>query len=141
MTRDRNVELVNRWFHEVFLNGDIKALEEIAAEDLILHSQGADEEMVGRDNFNNWLSWYREAFQNSEWVINDIISEEDKVIARYTGQSTYKGGLLNIPSTNQRIVETGILILRVEDSKIKELWSEMSDLQVVQQLGAFPKNK
>lgn len=140
MTRDRNVELVNRWFHEVFLNGDIKALEEIAAEDLILHSQGVDEGMVGRDNFNNWLSWYREAFQNSEWVINDIISEGDKIVARYTGQSTYKGGLLNIPSTNQRIVETGILILRVEDSKIKELWSEMSDLQVVQQLGAFPKS-
>lgn len=95
--------------------------------------------MVGRDNFKNWLIWYREAFQDNKWVINDIISEEDKVVARYTGQSTYKGGLLNIPSTNQRIVETGILILRIEDSKIKELWSEMSDLQVVQQLGAFPE--
>lgn len=140
MTRDRNVELVNRWFYEVFSNGDIKALEEIAAEDLILHSQGTDKGMVGRDNFKNWLFWYQEAFQDGEWIINDIISEEDKVVARYTGQSTYKGGLLNIPSTNQRIVETGILILRVEDSKIKELWSEMSDLQVVQQLGAFPKS-
>lgn len=43
MTRDRNVELVNRWFYEVFSNGDIKALEEITVEDLILHSQGTDE--------------------------------------------------------------------------------------------------
>lgn len=140
MSRDRNVELVNRWFHDVFANGDIKALEEITVEDLILHSQGTDEGMVGRDIFKNWLSWYREAFQNSEWVINDIISEGDKIVARYTGQSIYKGGFLNIPSTNQRIVETGILILRIEDSRIKELWSEMSDLQVVQQLGAFPKS-
>jgi len=49
--------------------------------------------------------------------------------------------MFNIPSTNQKIVETGILILRIEDEKIKELWSEMSDLQVVQQLGAFPKSE
>jgi hypothetical protein len=35
-------------------------------------------------------------------------------------------------------LETGILIYRVEAGKVKELWSEMGDLQVVQQLCAFP---
>ncbi len=78
-------------------------------------------------------------FSDDEWIVHDIISEGDKVVARYTGQSTYKGGLFDIPSTNQQIVETGIIILRIEDDKIKELWSEMSDLQVMQQLGAFPR--
>jgi hypothetical protein len=28
--------------------------------------------------------------------------------------------------------------LRIEDGKAKEIWSEMSDVQAVQQLGAFP---
>jgi hypothetical protein len=46
-------------------------------------------------------------------------------------------GLLDIPSTDQRILETSILILRVEHGMVKEIWSEMSDLQVVMQLGAF----
>jgi predicted ester cyclase len=59
-------------------------------------------------------------------------------VARYSGTTTYRGGLLDIPSKNQRVVETGILIFRIEDGKVKEIWSEMSDLQVVQQLGAFP---
>jgi hypothetical protein len=28
--------------------------------------------------------------------------------------------------------------LRIEDGMVKEIWSEMSDLQIVMQLGAFP---
>jgi hypothetical protein len=34
--------------------------------------------------------------------------------------------------------ESGILIYRIEGSKVAAIWSEMSDLQVVMQLGAFP---
>lgn len=139
MSREKNVDLVNRWFHEVFANGSVSTLEEIASEDLILHSQGTDEGMTGRDNFRNWLEWYSKSFENSEWTIEDIISEGNKVVARYKGESTYKGGLFEIPSSNQRIIETGIIILRIEKDMIKELWSEMSDLQVMQQLGAFPQ--
>jgi hypothetical protein len=46
--------------------------------------------------------------------------------------------LLDIPSSDQRVLESEILIFRVEKGLVRELWSEMSDLQVVMQLGAFP---
>ena len=59
-------------------------------------------------------------------------------MARYSGWATYRGGLLDIPSANQRVRETGILIYRIEGGKVAAIWSEMSDLQVVMQLGAFP---
>jgi hypothetical protein len=45
--------------------------------------------------------------------------------------------LPNSLSENQRVRETGILIYRIEGGKVEEIWSEMSDLQVVMQLGAF----
>ncbi|HEY6580957.1 MAG TPA: hypothetical protein VIZ60_07470 [Rubrobacter sp.] len=50
----------------------------------------------------------------------------------------YSGGLLDIPSRDQRVFETSILILYVEGGFVQELWSEMSDLQVIMELGAFP---
>jgi predicted ester cyclase len=59
-------------------------------------------------------------------------------VARYSGWTTYRGGLLDIPSEDQRVRETGILIYRIEGDKVAAIWSEMSDLQVVMQLGAFP---
>ena len=71
-------------------------------------------------------------------TVHDVISEDAKAVARNSGWVTYRGGLLGIPSEGQRVLETGILILRIEDGLVQELWSEMSDLQVVMQLGAFP---
>ena len=50
------------------------------------------------------------------------------MVARNPGWMTYRGGLLGIPSEGQRVLETGILIPRVEDGLMQELWSEMSDL-------------
>ena len=73
------------------------------------------------------------------WAVHDVISEGDRAVARFSGWATYRGGLLDIPSENQRVVETGILILRVKDGLVRELWSEMSDLQLMMQLGAFPQ--
>ena len=78
------------------------------------------------------LRLYREGV-----VVHDIISEGEKVVARNSGWATYRGGLLGIPSEGQRVLETGVLILRVEDGLVQEVWSEMSDLQLVTQLGAF----
>jgi predicted ester cyclase len=73
-----------------------------------------------------------------EWTVHDVISEGEKGVARNSGWVTYRGGLLGIPSESQRVLETGILILRIRDGLVQELWSEMSDLQLVMQLGAFP---
>jgi predicted ester cyclase len=110
----------------------------LVAPDFVAHVQGGMEDSHGREAFREWLRWYLSAFADREWDVHDIISEGDRVVARYSGWATYKGSLLDIPSTDQRVLETGILILRVDGGVVKEIWSEMSDLQLVMQLGAFP---
>ena len=130
--------VIRRWFEDVFTRGDLSAVDDIAAADLVAHGPGDHPGNRGIEAFKNWLRWYRMSFTDPEWTVHDIIASGDKIVARYSGTTTYRGGLLDIPSRNQRVVETGILIMRIENGRVKELWSEMSDLQVVQQLGAFP---
>ncbi len=113
-------------------------MDGLVAPDFVAHGQGGMDDTHGRETFREWLRWYLAAFAAREWTVHDIISEGDKVVTRYSGRATYKGGLLDIPSEDQRVLETGILILRVRDGLVREIWSEMSDLQVVMQLGAFP---
>ena len=113
-------------------------MDGLLAPDFVAHGQGGMEDTHGRENFREWLRWYTSAFAEREWAVHDVLSEGDKVVARYSGWATYKGGLLDIPSKDQRVLETGILILRVESGVVQEVWSEMSDLQLVMQLGAFP---
>jgi predicted ester cyclase len=115
--------------------------DELVASDFVGYGTGGDgqiHETHGSEAFREWLRWYLGAFTDREWTVHDVISEGEKVVARYSGWATYQGGLLDIPSTTQRVLETGILIYRLESGKVKELWSDMSDLQVVMQLGVFP---
>lgn len=78
-------------------------------------------------------------FTEREWAVHEVISEGEKAVARYSGWATYRGGLLGIPSEDQRVLETEILILQLRDGIVREVWSEMSDLQLVMQLGALPR--
>ncbi|WP_174615084.1 ester cyclase [Virgibacillus ihumii] len=136
MPTEEKKQIVETWFMEAFTKGDLSVIDRIASKDMITYSQGHDEGFKGRENFKNWLAWYCESFVDRNWIVHDIIEEGDKVVTRYTGHSIYKGGLLDIPSTDQNVKETGIIIFRVNDGKVVEQWCEMSDLQVVQQLGA-----
>ncbi len=117
------------------------AVDGLVAPDFVARGQGGMEDSHGREAFREWLGWYLSAFADRAWTVHDVLSEGEKVVARYSGWATYRGGLLDIPSTDQRVLETGILILRIRDGLVREIWSEMSDLQVVMQLGAFPVSK
>ncbi len=133
--------IVERWFEDLFTRGDLSAVEELVTADFAAYATGGDGRTIETRSpgaFREWLRWYLSAFTDREWTVHETISEGDKVVARYSGWVTYRGGLLNIPSGDQRVRETGILIYRIEGGKVDAIWSEMSDLQVVMQLGAFP---
>ncbi|MFL5761332.1 MAG: ester cyclase [Thermomicrobiales bacterium] len=138
MTNGRHRHIVDRWFTDLFTRGDIAAVDELVSTNFIAHGQGGSPDSHGRDAFRNWLRWYLAAFTDPEWSVHDVISDDDKAVARYSGWTTYRGGLLDIPAADQRVQETGILIFRISNGQVQELWSEMSDLQVIMQLGAFP---
>jgi len=133
-----HVSIAERWLGDLFTRGDLDAVDDLIAQNFVAHGQGGMDDARGRETFREWLRWYTSAFVDREWTVHDIISEGDKIVVRCSGRATYKGGLLDIPSENQQVLETSILILRVEDGLVQEIWSEMSDPQVVMQLGAFP---
>ena len=140
MPKAEPADIVARWFDDLFARGDLGAVDGLVAPDFVAHGQGGMDDTRGREAFREWLRWYTSAFVGREWTVHDVISEGDKIVARYSGWATYGGGLLDIPSEDQRVLETGILILRVGDGLVQEIWSEMSDLQLVMQLGAFPRS-
>ncbi|MGM0901625.1 MAG: hypothetical protein ACQEXB_11100 [Bacillota bacterium] len=67
------------------------------------------------------------------------MEQGDKLVVRYTGWMTYKGGWFNIPSEDQRVKETGMMIFIIKEGKVKELWCENSDAAILYELGALPK--
>ncbi len=138
MPKAEHAKIVGRPFDDLFTRGDLDDVDDLVAPDFVAHGQGGSGAVRGREAFRGWLRWYTSAFTEREWTVHDVISEGEKVVARNSGWVTYRGGLLSIPSEGQRVLETGILILRVEDGLVQELWSEMSDLQLVSSSAPSP---
>jgi steroid delta-isomerase-like uncharacterized protein len=69
--------------------------------------------------------------------IEDLIAEDDKVVARITMTGTHTGDFFGIPATGKQVSFTGIYIARIADGKIVEHWGEEDSISLLQQLGVM----
>ena len=128
--------LVHRWFFELFAGGQLDLLDELAAPTFVTRDPGDKLGAADPASFKNWLQWYCATFTNQQWTIHEIISAGDKAVVRYSGQTTYRGGLFDLPARDEPVREIGILIFRIVDGKVHELWTALCDLELIFALGA-----
>jgi steroid delta-isomerase-like uncharacterized protein len=125
------IALVNAWF-DMCRTGDDARLAELATDDYRCHGPGGS---GSREGFLGWLHWYPSAFADQRYTVEDVFAAGDRVVARYTVRSTYRGGFLDLPASGKPVHETGIIIFRLLGGKVAESWYEGNDLQIAQQLG------
>ena len=70
-----------------------------------------------------------------EWIINDVIAEEDKVVVRATNNCSQQS-FLGVPSHGRRQTFTATFIHHIVNGRIQETWRNADDLGRVLQLGA-----
>jgi predicted ester cyclase len=131
-------KLIERWFYELFTDLQRGVLHELVTEDFVTRDPSGK---IGADSpaaFRKWLNWHRSSFTDAEWTQLELLHVEDTVVARYTGKTTYRGGLFAIPAKDQRVTEMGILIFRIRNNRICELCAALCDLELVLEMGAIP---
>lgn len=128
--------IAEKWFNEYFTKGNLDILDELTTEDFVYYGRNGDN---SREQMKAFMRWYRSVFHDDQWVLEDLIEQDHKLVVRYTGWMTYKGGWFNIPAEDQRVKETGMMIFTIKDGKVKELWCENSDAAILYELGALPK--
>jgi predicted ester cyclase len=86
------------------------------------------------------LKWHvanlRAAFPDLRLVIEDMVAEDDKVVARWSLSGTHEGALpaLRLRPTGEEITLTGISIFRIEEGRIVEIWQEADYLGLLNEL-------
>jgi steroid delta-isomerase-like uncharacterized protein len=85
-----------------------------------------------------WLTTFAAAFPDGHQVIEDVIAEEDRVVARTTFNGTHKGDMQGIPATGKSVSIPSITIFRLDNGKIAEGWLVNDNLGMMQQLGVVP---
>jgi predicted ester cyclase len=78
------------------------------------------------------------AFPDHHETIDDIVAEDDKVVARVRWTGTHQGEYLGAAPTGKQVTYTAITIYRIEGGKVVESWQEGDRIGLMQQLGVIP---
>jgi steroid delta-isomerase-like uncharacterized protein len=133
-----NSILIRRWFEEVWNNGRMEAIDEMASPDVIGHGQAQHATDIGLREFKPFVQALRSAFPDLKVTIDYIIEQGDKVVARWTSTMTHRGEFLGIAPTGKKATITGTTTQRISGGKIVEGWDNWDQLGLLVQIGAVP---
>jgi predicted ester cyclase len=134
-SEERNKAVVLRIFTEILSQGKYQVAAEIYAQDFVNHDPTKDIG-VEEDQSNN-RGW-RAAFPDLEITVEREIAEGDFVTVLWRARGTNSGSGNGLSASGKKTEGRGISVFRVVGGKVKEEWTEFSQLLVLRQLGLFP---
>jgi steroid delta-isomerase-like uncharacterized protein len=133
-----NSALIRRWFDQVWNEGRMEAIDEMASPDVVGHGQAQHATDVGLEEFRTFAKDLRRAFPDMTVTIDQIVEQGDKVVARWTSTMTHKGDFLGFAPSGKKATITGTSIQRISGGKIVEGWDNWDQLGLLVQIGAVP---
>ena len=136
MSTETNKAIVRRYFDQILNNKRHDLAEEFLADNIELHGSGL---APGLEVVKQWLTMFATAFPDGHYTIEDVVAEEDRVVARTTFNGTHQGEMQGIPATGKKVSNNpSITIFRLDNGKIAEGWLVTDALGFMQQLGVIP---
>lgn len=136
MSAEQNKAIVRR-YQEAYNTNNLDALDDVLAVDVHMPKvmpglpaglEGAKE--VHRISLKGMPDFHTH--------IDDMVAEDDKVVARVTMTGTHTGDFWGMPATGKRVEFSGMYMVRIIDGKIVEHWGEEDGVALLQQLGFMP---
>jgi steroid delta-isomerase-like uncharacterized protein len=138
MSVKENVELMRRWFKEVWNEGRTQTISELLSHNGIGIGQREDgSPLRGPAEFVPFVERIRGAFPDINVVVEDAFGAEDKVVLRWSAMMTHRGDHLGMPASGKHVRMTGITIARIAEKKIVEGWDNWDQLGMLKQIGAY----
>ena len=132
---EKNKAVVRRIFTEILSQGKFEVAGEIYAKDYVNHEPTKD---LGLDESEAIDHGWRAAFPDLELTVDAEFADGDFVTVLWRGRGSNTGTGNGLNATGKKADGRGISIFRVVDGKIKEEWTETSQLLILRQLGLFP---
>jgi steroid delta-isomerase-like uncharacterized protein len=135
-----NKAVIRRLYEEVWNKRKFEVINEIISPSHALHAPNVAGSVVaiGPEAYKRQLVLFLTGYPDLHWVIEDLIAEEDKVVACWTVAGTHKGDFMGIPATNKKVSVDGMTIHHLAKGKIMDSYSNWDTLGMMQQLCAVP---
>ncbi|MFQ5691175.1 MAG: ester cyclase [Gemmatimonadota bacterium] len=130
-------EVLVRQVLELINDRNLDAAFEFYAPDYIYHGPGG-QELRGRDGIRGLWEVFLAAFPDLHSTVDDVISEGDKLVLRWTVQGTHTGEFLGIPASNKQMSLPVTEIFRIAGGQLVEAWDQYDRLYLMEQIDAIP---
>jgi steroid delta-isomerase-like uncharacterized protein len=138
MSADENIQLMRRWFQEVWNEGRTETVHELFASDGVARGQrGGESEIRGPEEFTKFVREIRGSFPDIKVEVEDVFAAGDKVVLRWSGHMTHTGDGLGMLATGHTVRSRGITIVRFADGKVVEGWDNWDQLGMLEQIGVY----
>jgi predicted ester cyclase len=128
-----NKAVVQRFYDEVFTQKKMAVLDEINDPNFVAHDLDVGGELPG-----GGLPEVLAAFPDIKATINQWVIEGDLVTAYVTFNGTHQAEYLGVAATGKAITFSIIDIWRVKDGKIVELWHNIPNEDILEQIQSAP---
>ena len=134
---EANKAVAQRWTEEIWNKGNLAAIDELVATDLVFHL-GSNPDLRGHAGLQEFAGAFSAAFPDGHFTNDETIAERDKVVQRWTLTGTHKGEWLGVAATGKQTSSTGTTTLRIAGGKVAEHWAHWDVLGWLQQVGGMP---
>lgn len=131
-----NKAVMRRVYEEIFNQGNIALADELITPDCIDHAVDAPMPVPnGPGPIKGFVSWFRTAFPDAHWTIDDLVADGNEVAGIVTLRGTHTGEYRGVPPTGKEVNITGVVIFRVDEGRVVERWGGFDALGLLEQIG------
>jgi predicted ester cyclase len=131
-------DTVRRTYDEIFCRRNLAFVDEAFSADVVLHSPLQPEPIVGRAAVKEIVGRILAGFSDFDVTVEDVITQGDTSMVRYTMRGTHDGDYFGIPATLSRVEVSEQELVRLEDGKVREVWLVFDVARLLGQLGMLP---
>jgi len=132
---DKNEQIIQTYFNEVWNKGHVDVLDELLSTAYINHTPSTPNPPKGAVGLKPIVLAIRKGFPDLHYEIKEIIATKDRVVARVVMTGTQSDTLFGIPPTGKRVEVNQINIEKIENGRIVEHWRVTDELAMMKQLG------
>ena len=131
-----NVAVIRKML-DVIQNGGPDGLDQVFAANWVNHDPSLPP-MQCLEGAKQLVALWSAGLSNTKVVIEDSVSDGDKVAVRFRITGTNTGNMLGIPASGRMVNVTATGIFRIVDGKATDNWVNFDALGLLQQIGAVP---
>jgi steroid delta-isomerase-like uncharacterized protein len=135
VSENQNKALVERFYEQVWRNGNLDVADELFADDYVRHDFRPGNP-AGPEGQKEIARAFRAAFPDLSFEIDFVLADGDFVAGRWTASGTHLGPWAGVEPTGKPMRFSAINVFRFSAGKVVELWNHRDDLGLMEQLDA-----